>query len=169
MKGLISPQMLAFGQEDDLEPIADKFNEIGNINAISKADILRGTELFKATFPLPDSDYTNELIDLRRPQEITKAISVKYEKLKEDTIMSSVQKIVDGYFGEEITIDANQVIEAFSKYKKKKIIDRTIEFDNRCRIRKIECPICGNHQLFKYQKFCGDCGQHLDWSEWDER
>ena len=52
------------------------------------------------------------------------------------------------------------VVEAIRKQKKKKV-----EPYSRGRVK---CPICGNHQLFMYQDYCGDCGQHLDWSEWVE-
>ena len=28
---------------------------------------------------------------------------------------------------------------------------------------RVQCPVCKNHQLVKYQNYCGECGQHLDW------
>lgn len=28
---------------------------------------------------------------------------------------------------------------------------------------RVQCPVCKNHQLVRYQNYCGECGQHLDW------
>jgi hypothetical protein len=145
----------------DLVVVCD-FEEIKkSLGVVSPSKAILGKEA--TLYPLPDSDYTNELFIAPIPdltQKSTNNITVKYEKLKEETIMSSVQKIVDGYFGEEITIDANQVVDAFEKYRKKKVKP----------ISRVSgtCPRC-NETIYTTDNYCSNCGQHLDWSDNDAR
>lgn len=123
------------------EELIDKLNAVGTPNIIFPDEI-------REALALQDEKLSKEV----------EIISVNYEKLKEETIMNSVQKIVDGYFGEEITIDANQVVDAFEKYRKKKPYKNGIT--------RFSCPTCG-HEVKKYYNYCLYCGQHLDWSAED--
>lgn len=111
-----------------------------------------------------------DIHDFKMPEDgigpitnIAAEIITKYVELKDNIIMQSIRNISDPMH-EEILIDKWKVREALDNFVKRPVEVRTSLENGR---RRVHCPSCDNHQLFEYCNFCSECGQHLDWEDYE--
>lgn len=80
---------------------------------------------------------------------------------QDDLIMSAIQHI-GGDIYHRITIDKNKVLDALGKYIPKRVVAMCC------------CPTCKETvRLYTFrscgpERYCANCGQHLDWSDVSE-